>query len=66
MLMHLGNVYECLGEYEKAKNLLEQSYKIYNEKLHKNHFRTVWNSLLLGKLQANLGNYARAKIIFEK
>ncbi len=63
--VYLGNVYRRLGEYEKAKELFEQSIKIYkkNSKLHVGIARAYG---YLGVVYESLGKYGKAKELLEE
>lgn len=64
ILVYLGNFYRSIGDYEKAKNLLEQSLIIY--KKHPNYVRNAKALGYLGVVYRDLGDYKKAKILLEQ
>lgn len=64
ILVYLGNFYRSVGDYEKAKNLLEQSLIIY--KKHPNYVRNAKALGYLGIVYRDLGDYKRAKVLLEQ
>jgi tetratricopeptide (TPR) repeat protein len=63
--MYLGNVYRALGNYEKAKNLLEKSLLIY--KKHPKRFLGAARVLgYLGVVYRGSGDYKKAKNLLEQ
>jgi tetratricopeptide (TPR) repeat protein len=64
ILVYLGNFYRSIGDYEKAKNLLEQSLIIY--KKHPNYVRNARALGYLGVVYRDLGDYRKAKDLLEQ
>jgi len=64
ILVYLGNFYRVIGDYEKAKNLLEHSLIIY--KKHPNYVRNARALGYLGVVYRDLGDYQRAKTLLEQ
>lgn len=65
-LTHLGNIYHKLGNYEKAKHLLEQSHYIYKTYFNENHIANAWVLTHLSKTYQALGDHEKDKAAFEK
>ena len=63
-LLYLGNFYRSLGDYERAKALLEQSLDICKE--ISNHSRSAKALGYLGSVHRDVGDYKKAKIFFEQ
>lgn len=64
ILVYLGNFYRSLGDYERAKTLLEQCLVICKET--PNHLRRAKAFGYLGTVYRDLGNYKQAKNLFEQ
>jgi tetratricopeptide (TPR) repeat protein len=64
ILVYLGNFHRGLGDYEKAKNLLEQSLLIY--KKNPNYVRSAKALGYLGAVYRDLGEYKKAKVLLEQ
>lgn len=62
----LGNVYGSLGDYEKARELLEASLKTYEDLFPDHHFDITAASVLLGNAYINLGAYERGVKLLER
>lgn len=65
VLAYLGNAYGELGEYEKAKNLLEQSLVIYQRDFPPNHNETAWAIAYLGDIYRIMGNFEKGQSLLE-
>lgn len=63
-LLYLGNFYRSLGNYEKAKTLLEQSLVICEENPH--YLRSAKALGYLGAVYRDLGEYKKARGFFEQ
>lgn len=61
----LGDMHDSLGDYDKAKDLLQKSVAI-NKKLSTNYPDLAWTLALLGNLCRKTGNYREAKGFFEE
>lgn len=59
----MGNIYEELGEYEKAKFLFEQGLRIYKKHPSSN---IAWALTNLGNIYRKLGEYEKAKAFLEQ
>ena len=66
VLARLGNVYEKQGNYEQAKNLFEQSLRIYREHFGDNHVDVPYILTYLGGVYRSLGDYAKATELLEQ
>jgi tetratricopeptide (TPR) repeat protein len=64
ILIYLGNFYRSLGDYKRAKTLLEQSLVICKE--NPNHIRSAKALGYLGAVYRDLGDYKQAKVFFEQ
>lgn len=64
ILVYLGNFYRALGDYEKAKNLLEQSLVMYKKK--PNFVRNAKALGYLGAVYRDLGEYKKSKVLLEQ
>jgi tetratricopeptide (TPR) repeat protein/DNA-binding CsgD family transcriptional regulator len=64
-LVYLGNVSRGLGDYEKAKELFEQSFVIYKKNVE-DHIGLARASGYLGVVHNGLGNFAEAKVLLER
>ncbi|MDK3155047.1 tetratricopeptide repeat protein, partial [Kamptonema cortianum] len=65
-LSYLGDIYRITGEYEKAKNALEQSIIIYKKHLPENHVVIAGILVYLSDVHKDLGEYAKAKRLLEQ
>ena len=59
ILTTLGDLYDSIGEYEKAKDLLRESLIINKEHL-KNDREMGWTLALLGTIHRKMGNFKEA------
>jgi tetratricopeptide (TPR) repeat protein len=66
VLAYLGNIYGDLGEYEKAKDFLEESLFIYKKDLPTDYGGTAWALTYLGNVYRDLGDPEKAKDLLEK
>ena len=66
VLVYLGNVHRELGNYEKAKDLLEQSLLIYKGYYPENHIDIAWALICLGNIYSSLKDYEKAKNDFSR
>jgi tetratricopeptide (TPR) repeat protein/DNA-binding CsgD family transcriptional regulator len=64
ILVYLGNFYRSLGDYERAKTLLEQSLDICKES--PDDLRRAKAFGYLGAVYRDLGEYKKARDFFEK
>ena len=64
VLVYLGNFYRSIGDYEKAKTLLEQSLVIY--KKYPNYVKNARALGYLGVVYRDLGDYKKAKVLLEE
>lgn len=62
----LGNVYGSLGEYEKARDFLEESLKTYEAFFPGHYFDITAASVLLGNVYINIGAYERGVNLIER
>lgn len=62
----LGSVYRDLGNYDKAKQLFEQSIIIYQKNFHTTHFLFAQALGRLGCVFSEQGNYEKAKDLLEQ
>ena len=62
----LGNVYRNIGDYYKAKELLEKALLIYENHYGKQHNRTARVYIYLGSIYRNIGDYTKAKEFIRK
>ena len=58
---YLGNVYHDIGEYAKAKELLEHAFNVYTNHYGKDNIQTAWISVRLSNLYRSIGEYEKAK-----
>jgi tetratricopeptide (TPR) repeat protein len=65
-LVNLGSVYSKAGDYEKAKDLFEQSLVIYKKYLPENHIGKAQALRHLGNIYRRLGDYKKAKNLLEE
>lgn len=65
-LAYLGNAYGDLGNYEEAKDFLEQSLLIYKKHLPTNHKGVAWALTYLGNVYRDLGKSEKARELLEK
>lgn len=63
---HLGNIYFFLGDYQKAKKILETSFEQLSNDDLKNNDALPKNLVLLGNIERELGNYKRAENFIEQ
>ena len=66
ILVHFGNLYRRLGQYEKAKEYLEKSLRIYEKQLGHQHIQTAWVLANLGRFYRHIGDQKKAKEILER
>lgn len=62
----LGRIHRYLGNYEKAKQLLEQNIINYKKNSYENHPRLARALGCLGNVYRELGNYEKAKQCLEE
>ena len=62
----LGYIYRDIGNYEKAKQLLEQSIAIYQKNSFENHSCYARSLQFLGNLHRDIGNYEKAKQLLKQ
>ncbi|MBX9786075.1 MAG: tetratricopeptide repeat protein [Alphaproteobacteria bacterium] len=62
----LGNVYRDLGNYEKAKQLFEQSIAFHKKSLNENSLLFAQALGWLGCVYSDQGNYEKAKDLLEQ
>lgn len=65
ILTSLGDMYDSLGNYPKAKDLLCKSATLQKKNL-KNHLDLAWTLGLLGNVCRKMGNYSDAKNFLEE
>lgn len=65
ILTSLGDMYDSLGDYEKAKDLLQKSVMI-NKKYSANYVDMAWTLALLGNVCRKMGDYKEAQHFFEE
>lgn len=65
-LGYLGNVYSNLGNYHKAKLILEESLNTYKKDTKKNYYDYLIMLTYLGSVERHLGHYEKAKKRLEK
>jgi tetratricopeptide (TPR) repeat protein len=61
VLDYLGDVYKCLGNFEKAKNFLEKSLLIYEKSHGKKNVETARVVRILGQVYLSEGRLAIAE-----
>jgi tetratricopeptide (TPR) repeat protein/tRNA A-37 threonylcarbamoyl transferase component Bud32 len=66
MLDILGNVHRSLGQYEQARELLEEGLEIRMRLFGEEHLDTATSLFHLGWLKHDLGEYAKAEQLYEK
>ncbi|MBL8676845.1 MAG: tetratricopeptide repeat protein, partial [Alphaproteobacteria bacterium] len=60
-MRYLGKVYKSLGYYEKAKNVLEESFSISRKYVSENPEKSAVTLAYLGNIYRKLGNLEKAK-----
>ncbi len=65
-LVYLALVHRVLANYEKAKNLLEESLQIYKHHDPENHTRIAQLIAYLGGVEGELGNYEKSRDLLEQ
>lgn len=66
ILNPLGISYYTLGDYEKAKHILERSLKLTETHFGKEHIQTAWTLLHLGNVYLKLGDLVAAREILTR
>ena len=66
VLVHFGNLYRRLGQYDKAKDYLEKSLKIYEAHYGEQNIQTAWVLANLGRFYRHMGDQKKAKALLEK
>ncbi len=61
VLNPLGMAYNTIGDYEKAKPILERSLKLTEIHFGKEHIQTAWTLLHLGNIHLKLGDLTTAR-----
>jgi tetratricopeptide (TPR) repeat protein len=63
---HLGNAYGELGNYQKARDLLEQSIALYKDHFPEDHIKVGWALFYLGQVYRIMGDPIKAKKALEQ
>jgi tetratricopeptide (TPR) repeat protein len=66
LLDTLGNVFRSLGDYDKAKELLDEGLAIRREHFGDDHLDTAMSLFHLGWLHHDLGDYAEAEQFYDR
>ena len=61
MLRNLGIAHQILGEYEKAKDVLERALNIDEKHCGQDHIEVAITLTNLGNVYSKLGDYDKAK-----
>jgi tetratricopeptide (TPR) repeat protein len=64
--LHIGNVYNELGYYDRAQELFEKSLDIYNKNTSQNKLEIAWTISHLGNVYRNLGYYEKARNLLKE
>jgi tetratricopeptide (TPR) repeat protein/DNA-binding CsgD family transcriptional regulator len=65
-LLHIGNVYTELSNYEEAKRVLEKGFHIYHTAPSKDYLNVSWGLSHLANAYRRSGYYAKAKELLEE
>ena len=64
--IRLGIYYFYIGNYAKARTLLEEVLSVYKDYYGPDHLQTSWVTTRLGNVYRNMGDYHKAKGLLEK